>query len=1042
MCAFHPGAQERLISASGFDPVAALRSAVRKGPPWESIIDFATHSSFCGARLYPRQHTLLKLIFLETDHFTSYDLDVIEQWRNGFRRKKDVFGVQPDIWERVQYLKERGARRFPHIQFVGGRRGSKGKTGGILGAEQIAYFFSLDDWQAHYGVSPGKDGYLQIGATSQTQAKAQLFADVRSTVEECVYLQPHIAEAKDHILSVRTPADVRRIAEMKAAKVPLDHQVATLRAQALSASSAAGRGATAFGIMLDEFAFMVQTGSQKGDAAVYEDWHPSLDQFDLDGLTYIPSSPWQRTGKAQPLDAKILTSTGWRRMGDLTVGDQVIGSTGRPVTVTAIHPQGVRPVYRVTTGDGAAVEAADNHLWTVQTRHDRRRGACRTLTTEELAATTGHVDRWVSIPRLSAPVQHPRRDLPLDPYALGLLLGDGCITSAIIFGSRDPELVASFGEIMARDFPDHRLVRVQRNGGYVEGRLRSNTPGVKGKVRKELENLGLWGLKSHDKFVPDEYLRGSPEQRLELLRGLLDTDGYCDPRSGTPMFATASVRLRDDVVELAESLGGSCRVRTLNPGKGGYPTSRQDFWEVRIRLPEGVGVPFALGRKAQLYRAGDGLGLVRTVRSVDYVGDKEVRCITVAAPDHLYVTERHLLTHNCFGLYQEGSVLMSSYLDKHGLSEQVRAESGDDELTANPTMLVVQLPSWGLYEDWERAPALVGVRFKRPIQPGPTHESQLRRKLRNPDKFKVEREAQWADVSGAYFDPDVVERMFVPPSWRDPLEPQSRGFLDRRYRIHCDPGRTGANFALCAGHLEDAPPDEHGNVWPHVIIDLLHVWRPQDFPADVETGRPTIDYVKVQEDIDDLLFRFPSTAKISFDQWNSAGMIAALRRKYSPGIRVAEVTFTEKDNQARFERVKSALNLGWVKSYRDHFHDDDNSLLEMELRFLSEKNGRVVKQDVGPVTTKDLCDAFCVVVSDLLHDSLERYGSADDLATGVFGSTNVSGLRAGREQERMVAAGVNSERGLENRARLAGWREERARSRYAPDRLSSIHRRR
>jgi len=691
--AFHPNAQERLLTATGFDPAAVLRSAIRKHAPWDSIIDFATHRSFCNARLYPRQHTLFKLMFLETENMTQYDLDVIESWRAGFRRQRDVFGVQPDIWERIDYLKSRGARRFPHIQFVGGRRGSKGKTGGILGAEQIAYFHSLDDWQAHFGVSPGKDGYLQIGATSQTQAKAQLFADVRSSVEECVYLQAHIAESKDYILSIRTPADIRRIAEMKAAKVPLDHQVATLRAQALSASSAAGRGATAFGIMLDEFAFMVQTGSQKGDAAVYEDWHPSLDQFDLDALTYIPSSPWQRTGK-------------------------------------------------------------------------------------------------------------------------------------------------------------------------------------------------------------------------------------------------------------------------------------------------------------------------------------------------------------CYSLYQEGSVLLQSYHDERGISEEVRAERDeDDELAANPTMLVVQLPSWGLYEDWQRGPELVGVKFKRAIQPGPEDESQKRRKLRNPEKFKVEREAQWADVSGAYFDPDVVERMFVEPGWRPSLEPQSRGYLTHKYRIHCDPGRTGANFALCVGHLEDAPADESGQVWPHVIIDLLHVWRPQDFPADIETGRPTIDYVKVQEDIDDLLFRFPSTSKISFDQWNSAGMIAALRRKYTPGIRVAEVTFTEKDNQARFERVKSALNLGWVKSYRDDFFDDGQSLLEMELRFLSEKNGRVVKQDVGPVTTKDLCDAFCVVVSDLLHESLERYGSGDSLATGLFGSTNVTGLRVGREQERMVSAGLLSERAADNRSKLAGWREQRARERYAPSRLSSIHRR-
>lgn len=700
--AFHPNSQERLLTAAGYDPVAIMTSAVGKKQPWESIVDFASHESFCGQVLYPRQLTLLKLMYLETEHMTSFDLEVIEEWRKGFRRRRDVFGVQPDIWERIAYLKARGARRFPHIQAVLGRRASKGFIGGILGAEQIAYFHSLDNWQQHFGVRPGKIGYLNVGATSLTQAKDHQFKDVRDVVESCKYLQPHIAESKDYMMSIRTPADLRMIAEMKAAKIPIEHPIATLEVQALSASSTAGRGATAFGIFLDEFAFMIHgTGSHKSGEEIYEDWMPSLDQFDLDGLTYIPSSPASKVGK-------------------------------------------------------------------------------------------------------------------------------------------------------------------------------------------------------------------------------------------------------------------------------------------------------------------------------------------------------------CYSLYQEGSVLMSSYQENTETGEEAAAElkamaaqGGNDtaEVVADPTKLVIQLPSWGLYENWEKSRQLIGVSFKRPIQPGPTHESQVRRKLRNPDKFKVEREGQWAEVQGAYFDPDMVERIFDAPGWRPALESQSRGYLTHKYRIHCDPGRTGANFALCIGHLENSPPDEHGIAWPHVIIDMLHVWRPQDFPPDIETGRPTIDYVQVQEDIDDILFRFPSTSKISFDQWNSAGMIASLRRKFSPSIRVAEVTFTERDNQARFERVKSALNLGWVHSYRDNFYEDNASLLGMELKFLSETNGRVERQKIGPVTTKDLCDAFCVVVSDLMHESLERYGSGDDLATGLFGSTSVSGLRSGRDQERMVSAGVISERAADNRARLAGWREERARARYTPDRRSSIHRR-
>ncbi|QDH91680.1 terminase [Mycobacterium phage Phrappuccino] len=1075
--AFHPNQQANLLTIENFDPLDQLKQAAaartRKGAPWESIVDFIRHPSFLGIRkVYPRQLTLHKLIFLETEHMTAYDLEVINEWRDGFRRKRDVFGVQPDIWERIEYLKARGARRFPHVQWVGGRRGSKGFNGGVLGSEQIAFLRSLDDWQAYYGVDAGKDGYLQVGATSQTQAKAQLFADIRAMVERCKYLQPDangvgIAETKDYILSVRTPADVRRIAEMKASKVPIDHLVATIKAQALSASSAAFRGATAFGLMLDEFAFMVETGSTKSGDAIYEDAHPSLDQFDLDGLTYIPSSPWQKSGKAQPLDTNVLTPTGWRRMGDLQVGDKVIGSAGRPVVVTAIHPQGVRPVYRVTTADGASTEAADTHEWAVQTRHDRARGTSRVLTTEQLVATTQSTmfDR-VSIPRISAPVQYPERDLAIDPYALGLLLGDGCITSAIIFGSQDQELIDEFGAIMTRDFPESRWVTTRRASGYVEGRLRHDAWGVKNPVRKELENLGLWGKRSYEKFIPEEYLRASPAQRLEILRGLLDTDGWCDTKTGTAMLSTSSWALMASVVDLVEGLGGVCRVRKIHPGRGGFASTRTDYWEIRVRLPEEVDAPFRLGRKRDLYvgrRTTGARGLVRSVRSVEYIADKEVQCITVDAPDHLYVTEHHLVTHNCYGLYQEGSVLMSNYKDERGIGEEAKAElqalaaqRGDDtaEVDANPTMLVIQLPSWGVYLDWERGPELVGETFRKPIQWGPTHESQIRRKVRNPEKFRVEREAQWAEVMGAYFDPDKVDRMFRPPTWRPALEAQSRGYLKHKYRIHCDPGRTGANFAMCVGHTEDVCrtcqwvpnpefPDVHkhdcdkNEVRPHVVIDLLHVWRPQDFPLDPETNKPTIDYAVVQDALRGTLNSFPSTSKISFDQWNSALGISQLRREFSPGIRVSEVNFTEKENQSRFEKVKAALNMEMVSSYRDTWYEDGGSLLEMELKFLSMRGGRVVKQDVGPVTTKDLCDAFCVVVSDLLHDTLERYSSGTDMAVGAYGSTNVAALRSGRELERIGSGESN------NRARRAMADLTRARNRYdyGSNPAGSIHRR-
>lgn len=1644
--AFHPNSQSRLIE-QGVDPVATIRSIIRKDTPWDSVIDFATHPSFCGSRLYPRQHTLLKLMFLEIESMTDYDLDVIEDWRRGFTRHRDVYGVQPDIWERIKYLKSRGARRFPHIQFIGGRRGSKGLMGGILGAEQIAYFHSLDDWQQYYGVDAGKDGYLNIGATSQTQAKDQLFADIRSTVERCQYLHPYIAETKDHILSVRTPADIRRIGEMKAAGVPIDHLVATLKVQALSSQSAAGRGATAFGIMLDEFAFMLQTGSAK-------------------------------SGEAQPLSTPVLTPHGWRPMGELGVGDFVIGRDGQPTKIVKTKTPPTDQVFRVTFHDGTSTRCSPGHLWEIRNDHQRKNDLVgRVVSTEEMSLL---VDQGITIPTLSAPVVFDTDDgdLPVPPYLLGYLLGDGCLrvdnSPRIALPPGHSDERNHIEKDLAAAFPQMKLVHhsaydwgiVVDDHGFTDG---CQVPGCdsprwarnycSSHYRREhtrrggfgdqpkmwgnplgaaLSELGLMGLLAQDKYIPRRYFTASPEARLALLQGLMDSDGSISREKLDRIYCTTSPRLRDGVIELVEGLGGQARWRVgPQTGKGAL-----DYYRVNIRLPKGIN-PFRMERKAELHRGRDGRRshpVIRRVVSVEPDGNEEMQCIEVAAEDGLYVTEHCIVTHNsiyedwapsldqfdldglmyvpsspyclepktrvltedlrwvpvgslnvgdrligfdehppkgrgqyrswqpavvtetsliqapryemttesgkkivctgehmwlakryggmgngngrglrapgypqkfcwikthdlmpgdsiktlgvdpwepdesrgggylaglydgegcftkngtvgfaqnpgavqekfeklmaergfmlsvdekspnrstlnsnllgglpeifrfmgsirperllpkftswlqgrriytpatqgvdtvvsvrrvedgpvialgtstqtlvaegllshntragrCYSLYQQGSVLMETYTDREGGGEaaaaelkKMAAERGTDldEVHADPTMLIVHLPSWGAYEDWERGPDLVGIRFKRPIQPGPEHESQRRRKLRNPEKFQVERcldpdtrvlcadytwrriddlkvgdelvgfdeyahttgaqrkmhtsvvkakfdsfqtayritfddgttvtcsadhrwlstkesrpgkpmasrwrsmtpsgtgprtvlgvgdsvrfiadpwerdesweagylagfmdgegtmqrgggrggwqlswvqnpgevadkvlevmkekhfvsvlrkevphnagewdertqrkvrrtrswaingmaecmrfvgsiggekirrqagrmwegkaiprphiygrnwkqivsidelppqrlvdietttstfiaegfashnSAQWAEVMGAYFDADMVDRMFLPPTWRAPLQAQGRGYLDRRYRIHCDPGRTGANFALCIGHTEEMCPtcnwtpqvlgkglsgiERHprtcpGTTRPHVIIDLLHVWRPADFPPDPETGKPTIDYVQVREDIEGLLRAFPSTTKISFDQWNSAGMISELRRSFSPEIRVAEVTFTEKENQRRCEQVKSAINLGWVSSYADTFGPDGSCLLEQEMKYLSVRAGKVVKQDIGPITTKDLFDAYAVVVTDLLHAELDRQGT-QHMATGVFGSSNPVTLRSGRTVSEEVGT-----RAAQNRARLAAWRET-GRPKYEPSRLSSIRSRR
>lgn len=288
----------QLLNADSFDPISQFQNAMRAGPPWDSIVDFAVHRSFCGMDLYPRQLTLLKLIYLETDQMTWYDEDTINSWAESFKDPVNPMGIQPDIWDRVKYLRENGYHHFPHIQMVMGRRASKGIIGGIIGAERLAYFYSLDDWQRHFGIVPNAVGELTVVATTQGQAAKRQFADIRRTVEACAYLQPHIVGSKYTEFSVRTPADERHIAEMAAMGTPMDREFASLYCVASAAVSTGQRGGSGFMNAYDEFAHVITgTGSSKTDTELYNAFQPSLDQFGIHKMTYIPSSPYSKIGQ-------------------------------------------------------------------------------------------------------------------------------------------------------------------------------------------------------------------------------------------------------------------------------------------------------------------------------------------------------------------------------------------------------------------------------------------------------------------------------------------------------------------------------------------------------------------------------------------------------------------------------------------------------------------------------------------------------------------------------------------------------------------------
>jgi len=361
-------------------------------------------------------------------------------------------------------------------------------------------------------------------------------------------------------------------------------------------------------------------------------------------------------GRAQPLSTPVLTPSGFRPIGELQVGDMVVGSSGSPTPVLGVYPRGRRDVFRVSAQDGASTLCCGEHLWHVFTASDRRRGKPgRVLETREMRGRlrAGHQHRF-ELPVLAAPVDLPARDVPLDPYALGLLLGDGCITGTTTpsFATADPELIVALEQAL-----DGIELRPRGGVDYVLRHTAGHRGGVivANPVTEALRQLDLLGTRSATKFVPEDYLYNEPAVRLAVLQGLLDSDGGPVSQRGRScriQYCTSSTRLRDDVTFLVRSLGGVAYARRREaagrpPGRAnGRPVHhRVDAFVMDIRLPEGL-EPFRLERKRARYRRDGGGRPMRFVHAIEPAGEAETVCIQVAAADSLYVTDDFLLTHN------------------------------------------------------------------------------------------------------------------------------------------------------------------------------------------------------------------------------------------------------------------------------------------------------------------------------------------------------------------------------------------------------------
>jgi deoxycytidine triphosphate deaminase len=348
-------------------------------------------------------------------------------------------------------------------------------------------------------------------------------------------------------------------------------------------------------------------------------------------------------GKALAVDTPIPTSQGWRTMGELRLGDEVFGADGGAHRVIAATEVMVgRTCYEVLFSDGQSIVADSSHLWLTTTTSARKHGGCAAVrTTAELAGSLHAQTEYNHHVALAGAVRYPEQPLPIDPYVLGVWLGDDAgVCAEITCGAGDEQMLDEIqgAGYCVRDVGGRRF----RIGGLARGhigRRRDIAPGrflPDESLANVLRGLDLLG----NKHVPELYLRSSVPQRLALLQGLMDSTGYVDTR-GRCEFVDIRENLADAVLELAASLG-------LRPVKRKKEMSFRGVDHgvaFQVKFTPHVNV-FRLERKTARLKD-SAVQRSRAVIDVRRVPTRPVRCIEVDAADGLFLAGPTFIpTHN------------------------------------------------------------------------------------------------------------------------------------------------------------------------------------------------------------------------------------------------------------------------------------------------------------------------------------------------------------------------------------------------------------
>ncbi len=387
-------------------------------------------------------------------------------------------------------------------------------------------------------------------------------------------------------------------------------------------------------------------GDVTGVPTGFKDLDERTSGFQPGDLIIVAGRP--SMGKAQPLDSLIKTVTGWKTMGELKLGDELASFDGLTSKVKGIFPQGMKQIYRVGFSDGRSAECCDEHLWRVMNREWKSPRIISTRRLLEMLSCSRYKNRlWIDYVSGDFGLD---ANLPIDPWVLGVMLGEGHLTftrDSLTFSCASDALVDKVNDLLGYDLQlaqqtNHEYEFVWNGLRTVNGGL-SEGPDF---LKRTLGKLGLLTKVNQEKSIPDSYLNASKESRILLLQGLLDSDGWTT-NGGSVRFATTSQRLAEDVAMLVRSLGGYCSISRKDKPEEFISElrKRKSSYSLNIHLPNGNSL--LKGQEKSILNGHKKVKNRRlTITTIERSRMAEAQCISVTHPSQTYVTNDYIVTHN------------------------------------------------------------------------------------------------------------------------------------------------------------------------------------------------------------------------------------------------------------------------------------------------------------------------------------------------------------------------------------------------------------